>query len=121
MVSFDRRMRLAGEEAEPIMRLALTHPSDRLMWSGYCDPYGLIARTSSPEWRTQERWWIELVGAELKPLGEEGECVSCQRPAQLYADVEGMWPVCLRCRLGQLATAPGQQWRFRMVMREEVA
>jgi hypothetical protein len=88
---------------------------------GFRDPYGLIARASSPEWRTQERWWIELVGAKLKPLGEEGECVSCQRPAQLYADVEGMWPVCLRCRLGQPATAPGQQWRFRMVMREEVA
>jgi hypothetical protein len=79
------------------------------------DPYGTIAQASSPEWRKREKWWIELVGAKLKPLGEEGECEICRRRAQLYTDVEGVWPVCLRCRLGQLATASGRPWRWRMV------
>jgi hypothetical protein len=84
---------------------------------GVSDPYGLIIQASSPGWREREGWRIELVGVELRPLGEEGECAVCSRRARLYADVEGVWRVCLRCRLGQPATTPDRPWRFRMVTR----
>ncbi len=82
---------------------------------GVSDPYGLIIQASSPGWREREKWWIALVGAELRPLGEEGECAVCRLRAQLYADVEGVWRVCLRCRLERQEAGPGQPWRFRVV------
>lgn len=91
--------------------------AELLVRSGFSDPYGLIAETSSPEWWAQEGWRVELVGAELRSLGEEGECAICQRQGPLYADVENIWPVCLRCRLGQPATKSGLPWRFRVVTR----
>jgi len=43
------------EEAEPIMRLALTRPSDRLMWSGHCDTIRMLGGCLGPECNTYGR------------------------------------------------------------------
>ncbi len=100
------------EGAAPLVGLA-----ELLIRSGFRDPYGLVAEAFPAGHLASEGWRVELVGAELRPLGEEGRCAICQRPGQLYADVEGVWPVCLRCRLRQAATKSGEPWRFRMVTR----
>jgi len=90
---------------------------EHLEQDGLYDPYDLTRQVSSPDWIEWESWWIELVGGELRPLNKEGECVICHRLGQLYADVECVWPVCLRCRLEQPATDPGDPWRFKVVAR----
>ena len=91
--------------------------AELLMRSGFPDPYGLVAEALPAGHLAREGWRVELVGAELRPLDEEGECAICQRQGPLYADVEDIWPVCLRCRLGQPATKSGESWRFRLVTR----
>lgn len=87
------------------------------MRSGFPDPYGLVAEALPAGHLAREGWRVELVGAELKLLNEEGKCAACSRPGQLYTDHEGVWPVCLLCRLGLPATKSGLPWRFKVVTR----
>lgn len=107
----------AGLEKDGEGTAILEAVAELLRQDGFEDPYGLVTEAVSQGHLEREGWGLELVGAELRPLGEEGKCEICDRQAQLYADVEGKWPVCLRCRLGQPAAWPDRLWRFRVVTR----
>jgi hypothetical protein len=101
------------EDAAADLRFFAQHLKEH----GFSNPYGIITEVLSPEWKEREDWRLELVGAPLKPLGEDGECGICGDRAPLYADVENRWKVCLRCRLGKQDAEPGVPWRFRVVTR----
>ena len=71
------------------MRLALTRPSDRLMWSGYCDTIRMLGGCLGPECNTYARGERKCEANALVTRPDQGR-ILCRNAIESYIGPEAL-------------------------------